>query len=478
MALENPAMLSQHALFKRVLLFMQRTSMMEGASHIDVALSGGVDSVCLLAVLCLARQIMQTTWTLRAHHVRHGLRKDDSRDERTARDAAQTLGVPFTLTKLSLGPMRTHVEECAREARYRALFERARKKSKNPFLAVAHHGDENLETALWRLGRGCGLEGLCLSPRRVLDGVTVVRPLLPVSKAEIVEFVRACGLTWTEDPTNASSEYRRNRLRHSVLPLLIKEASAPDVIYRSLLNIRSDAEAESSLAQHFAKRHLAPQHTWFCPWPDWNGVSREARAQILRHAARCLMPAHEVTASWIEKAVERMDRRAQSARLCEDGIIRCMWSREGVSMYVKDTPKNPADPYRELGEFSVPIDHLQIADFGHLHLWMGIARSPRITSTRSIDFDAQSIRYDRWSIRPASDFQTLLATDGREVKMREALRSQGVPDVLRPCWPVLCNGPCPLWILGGMRSLHAPMGSPGKNAVFVDFHPAIEFATL
>lgn len=172
-----------------------------------VAVSGGVDSVVLLDILAAKHVPMIVA------HVDHGVRSDSHRDERFVRDVAAHYGVPFVSTSLRLGASAS--EEVARTARY-AWFDTLRHEYDSPAVVTAHHQDDVLETMVINMVRGTGWRGLC----SLRDTTERRRPLLAMSKAEIVEYAHRHGLSWREDSTNETLHYLRNRIRHQVLPRL------------------------------------------------------------------------------------------------------------------------------------------------------------------------------------------------------------------------------------------------------------------
>lgn len=443
-----------HPLFAHVTSFIRRENLFSGIEYVDAALSGGADSVCLLAVLCA----MKKTFQLRAHHIRHGLRCDDGLDAEIARKTAEILGIDFIQTDLTWSkPPTSNVEETAREHRYKAFF-KALEGRPNAGLALAHHGDENLETAVWRLGRGCGLEGFGMDPRKSRSGIALIRPLLTVSKAQIYEFLREIGLEWAEDPSNQSNKYCRNRIRHSVLPALKSEAMSDDCLYRSLIQIRRDSSALESLSESFVSAHPAVCGGWFCPWSAWNMLSRAAQAQVLRHAVRAVMPGTCPSAEFIERTLNMSAQKLQTFRQTEEGLIHAGWSHGGIMMW----NAQQSTEYPEI-EIELPASDLQIRPFCRLSAWRMTCESAMKNTTSNFFVDASAVS-GRLTILPASRFRDVRNSIGNIIRLREALRSQGVPNIWRPIWPVLCNNNQPVWVLGGMRMFEAKHAEPGQPA--------------
>lgn len=180
-----------------------------------VALSGGADSVALLLTL------LELGIDCRAAHCNFHLRgKESMRDERFVHDLCQCLAVPLTVKDFDVAAhQQIHggsTEMACRELRY-TWFEQERQQQGCSFIAVAHHADDQVETFFLNLLRGTGVRGLTGMAR--LNG-NIWRPLLNVSRSDIIEYLKAVGQDYVTDSTNVQNDYRRNRLRNIVLPLL------------------------------------------------------------------------------------------------------------------------------------------------------------------------------------------------------------------------------------------------------------------
>ena len=184
---------------------------------IVVGLSGGPDSVCLLFVLKKMKE--KKGFPLYAVHVHHGIRKDGAdEDARFANDLCEKLSVPFSLYRYDVPGIAKEkgwsLEEAGRNCRYEAL-EKEREKRGASYIAIGHHKGDQAETVLFHLMRGSGLSGL--SGMKPVRG-TLIRPLLCVSKEEILSWLSQKGISWREDESNREDCFGRNRIRHELLP--------------------------------------------------------------------------------------------------------------------------------------------------------------------------------------------------------------------------------------------------------------------
>ncbi|UTW57980.1 tRNA lysidine(34) synthetase TilS [Kordiimonas sp. SCSIO 12603] len=179
----------------------------EKGAKLAIAVSGGADS---LALLYLSYRHFDVTVLT----VDHGLRKE-ARDEACyVASLCERLGVPHTILTWEGDKPEGNIQAEAREARY-ALMETWCRRHGYPFLAVAHHKDDQAETFLLRLARGSGVYGLSgMKASRQLDnGVKLIRPLLNYAKAELVEYLNEQKIEWIEDPSNQSEKYGRAKAR-------------------------------------------------------------------------------------------------------------------------------------------------------------------------------------------------------------------------------------------------------------------------
>ncbi len=221
--------------------------MLFGAEKIICALSGGADSVCLAHVLLA----LAPEWDVKVEcaHFNHLLRGEESmRDEDFVRDWCLQNGVKLTVERgdaaAYASQRRLSIEAAARELRY-AFFDRLG--NGRTRIATAHQADDQAETLLLHLVRGSGLRGLCGIPP--VRG-RYIRPLLNVTREEVLDYLRQNGLDHVEDSTNALDDAARNRLRHSVLPVLRElNPGFARTAGRTVGLLRADETALNDMAQ-------------------------------------------------------------------------------------------------------------------------------------------------------------------------------------------------------------------------------------
>ena len=178
-----------------------------------VAFSGGADSSVLLAAICRLTPRPE----VRALHVDHGLHPDSQAWERHCRAAAAAIDVDYRSLRcpVEAAPGES-LEARARTVRYRALKELL---APGETLLTAHHADDQLETVMLRLLRGTGVRGLRgIAPLQPFGDGFLARPLLGVSRAEILASARDWRLEWIEDPSNRDTRFDRNYVRAELIP--------------------------------------------------------------------------------------------------------------------------------------------------------------------------------------------------------------------------------------------------------------------
>lgn len=224
-----------------------------------LALSGGADSSALLHLLCRLRE--DHYFPICAAHVNHGIRTEDYgnealRDEQFCAELCRSLGVELFIHRIDV-PMlaesnKTSLETAARDARY-TFFEEIMVSRGIKLLVTAHNADDNLETQIFNLCRGCGVSGMSGIPeKRKLDGIgLVIRPILSASKSQILEFCADNGIEYVVDSTNLEADCTRNRIRHNIIPELKELFGSPE---RASLRLSHSAAEDEEFITLEAKR--------------------------------------------------------------------------------------------------------------------------------------------------------------------------------------------------------------------------------
>ncbi|HSE58204.1 MAG TPA: tRNA lysidine(34) synthetase TilS [Nitrospiraceae bacterium] len=244
-------------LIRQVMRTIRTRRLFDPGMSLLVALSGGPDSVALLA--CLHRLAPGWRLQLTAVHFNYGLRGHESdEDEAFVTDFCRHRAIPLLVERPRLSrdaPRgRRSVQEMARELRYRLLEESAARQGCDR-IALGHKADDQAETVLLWMLRGAGTTGLG-GMRHDRRGARAhfIRPLLDCSRKAILKYLQSEGLTYRQDSSNQSRVYRRNRIRHDLLPLL--QELNPAIV--RVLCRQADLLAEDELVlEEETDRHLS-----------------------------------------------------------------------------------------------------------------------------------------------------------------------------------------------------------------------------
>lgn len=235
-----------------------------------VALSGGADSVALTLMM------KERGLNVYALHCNFHLRgKESDRDENFVRHFCDNNNIPLEVCHFDTRNLaKKHgmsIEMEARELRYTWFAEQAQT-LKAEAICVAHHKDDQAETLLLNLIRGTGMRGLAaMHPDRTINGLRILRPLLDITKQEILDYLASRHQEYVTDSTNLERDALRNRIRLDVMPMLRElNPNITDCLARTAYNVRMELDADSEEASY---------HKWLAPL----GFSRQQILDIYAH---------------------------------------------------------------------------------------------------------------------------------------------------------------------------------------------------
>ena len=335
----------------------RRRNLLPETGPLLVGVSGGADSLALLHVLAGLRGRLG----LRLHVVtiEHGVRGQASVEDaefvaRMGREWDVPVEIMPVRAKLRAGSS-AGIEAALRSLRYHA-FARVAEKVGATTVAVAHHADDQAETVLMHLVRGSGLRGLGGMPwRGPMPGhpaLTLVRPLLGVTRAEIESYCAGHGLQPRIDATNEDMRYFRNRLRHDVLPFLRDLNPQIDRNLRQLADIASveNDYMETHLARVAAQAELAEGRVRL-PRPVFVGLHLALRRRFIVWAAGQIGSVDDLTYALIDAAVDLALHGEQGALALLSGGMQLRRDYEAVVIERQGVPDAlPDAPLLEAGE--------------------------------------------------------------------------------------------------------------------------------
>ena len=506
----------QTSLTKTVKNFITVHGMTQTESHILVALSGGADSVCLL---CLLKELQEELEiTLSALHVHHGIRGEEAdRDAEFCQELCAQLKIPCQVMYIDVPAVakaqKMSLEEAARMVRYQALEEQRQnilgelnrrcdrqgipdeiKGDAHVRIAVAHHREDQAETVLWNMLRGSGLKGL--SGMTPVNG-EVIRPLLDVSKEEILEYLRQQDILWQQDSTNESDDYTRNRIRRHVLGYVaehINDKSAEHICQAATLAGQADAYLQKQ-----ARRWLETERQK----PDWfvrvSHLVREddiLQSYILRELLSECRGLINVTARHVEamshlladvlgSSAERSVELGEGWRACRS--YDRLWVEHLGSESKDSDSSNPTGQEVIEVDLEQLLEETKVRKAGHLSdevvfkeiCWGGKKFQLRVISyekTQKIPANQYTkwINYDTlgrtlvFRTRQIGDY--ILLPDGGRKTVKSYMIDEKIPVGERDRIPVIAQGSHVLWIAGYRLSEGAKVGENTHQILEIQMH--------
>lgn len=428
-------------LFDALETFLTREAHVQPGDGLLVAFSGGPDSLALL--WGLTQVAPRHGLSLTAAHLDHGLDGDSSRRARTAKAHCDSLNVPIWVERrevtLERGPGES-LEAASRRVRY-VFLEEIRTRCAAAFTLTAHHANDQAETVLLRLAFGSGLAGLAGIPSR---RNRILRPLLHLSRTELLEATRLAGLTPVVDPTNLDLRGSRNRVRHLVLPRLA--AADPDIRGR-LERLSNSARQVQIRLDRYLPRQLDLQVE--------RGEVSVSRQQLSEFPTEVLPFALSLMhrSAGVPYPPSKKARHDLSRQLLGATTVGCdcgggwRWESENERIWLRRSQPRPAPFAYTLkvpGECVIPEAGLRfrIEPDKTAH-WM-FASSPRRTglSLPIVAGDEVTIR----NRRPGDRFQPLGCAYTRRLK--DVLMDRRVPRRERDRLPLLFVGSRLAWVPG------------------------------
>ena len=444
------------SLAQRVLHFIRQHNLVTDKAPLMVAVSGGADSVCLLHVLLELREELGVK--LHVAHLDHQLRGADSRaDARYVANLAHRLGVPAIIEHRDVrgyhAGQGASLEESAREVRYAFLAEVAGSIGADR-VVTGHTLDDHAETVLMHLIRGTGTSGLQgLRPvnswQTGAGSLTIVRPLLEVTRKETSEYCRHCRLRPRLDVSNLSLSPLRNRIRHQLLPVLADyNPQIVDALVRTARIAGDDLRLLDELAAqswHEVVRRQAD--TFIFAKTSFLGLPVSLQRSLLRRAIGELLGSlKDIEARHIEGVLAGLSLPPGSMLNLPWGLL---FSVE-YDRYLIGTDQSGLCPFPELtGEF-----YLKIPGETLVPGWcIEAAVIPPAEMEKGCDDFTAFFRLDKVgngvtvrSRRRGDRFQPLGM--GRVKKLGEFMIDARVPRAWRDRVPVVCSSRQIMWVVG------------------------------
>lgn len=408
-----------------------------GKLHILAAVSGGADSVALLALL---RDAVRTqSIALTAAHFEHGIRAEESlADAAFVRDLCAGWDIPLIEGQADVPALAkarsVGLEEAARNARYEFLHE-ARAQVGADYIALAHHRDDQVETVMMHLLRGSGLHGM--TGMKEVDGV-LYRPLLQIPKETLVCYLMDWGIPWREDATNREADNPRNALRLNVLPEIdrIYPGAREAVCRFARMAAEEDGYMERA-AQAYLERHAVGLPSgWLIElshseerWADEKPLLMRAMHRITNLEYEAV---RRVVSLW-EKPTGQRSVSLEKGWNAERG-------RRGIYLLRRDYVEPDELPLQDSGSMELPCG------LGVLTISSGTG-VPVQNDPFCQELDAAALEGAVIRTRRDGDFIHPLGAPGRQ-KLSDYFINRHVDRPLRDIVPLLAKGNEVYWVMG------------------------------
>jgi tRNA(Ile)-lysidine synthase len=427
--------------------------------------SGGPDSLCLMSVL------RKAGYRVVVAHFNHKLRPDSDADANIVEQTAARLNL---VSVIQSGDVREFadaeklsIEEAARHMRYRFLMEQARHVQAQA-VAVGHTADDQVETVLMHFLRGAGLTGLKgMSYRTILKTfdpeIPVVRPLLDMWREETVVYCAANGFRPRHDPSNASLDFFRNRLRHLLIPTL--ESYNPrfrETVWRTSQTLAADYEILAGLLERVWKQCIVQENPDFIAF-DASALNEQSvglQRNLVRRAMERLRPeSADVSFATLERVTNFIADSQSRGRLDLPGDLHLLYEAGLVYLVLDDAalpierwPQMPED--RTTMQLEVP-GRVTLSGGWKLNCERWNIPSLAIEEARSnqdpfqVWLDASEISAAlELRVRQDGDRFEPLGMDGHEMKLSDFFINVKLPQRARDHWPLLCMGEKVMWVPG------------------------------
>ncbi len=421
-------------------------------SRILAAVSGGADSMALLHVLHAWQEVVP--FHLTVVHVHHGLRgRAADRDAVFVARWAAKLGVPCRVARVDVRRRMgcgVSLEMAARSARHEVL-RKAMRADRADAVALAHHRDDQVETVLMRLLAGTGMDGLGGMDYRAepMAGLSIIRPLLDVSRDDIEHYLNARHLAWREDRSNRDRAMMRNRIRHEVIPAI--EAAGYGSVAESVCRLADMMREEQIVLDERTKRLRVP-------------VTVDHTLLRLKYKRLAVADQRRVLRSWLSgkgrsgrgldfdsiEHIRKLLVDTSSGRITLDRMHEVAWSVERIRIELRK--KTPA---RKLIARRLKLPGTTVLTGAGLVAEVCTAKGFRRLSSSPGVYPATVFIRREAGVRPALAIRSRKPGDamqptgmGGSVSLKEWLINAKVPLAMRDRLPVLVCGDDVIWMAG------------------------------
>ncbi|MBQ4037128.1 MAG: tRNA lysidine(34) synthetase TilS [Clostridia bacterium] len=419
---------------QRFLRSLRGKKLIRRDERVLVAFSGGKDSLCLLQLLHENRVLLGIS--LGACHVHHGLRGAEAeRDLAFCRNFCAERDLPFYERRVDVPSLcqkaKLGTEEAARILRYEALREVAARHGFTS-IAVAHTADDQAETVLFRLLRGSGMQGASAMEERRGD---LIRPLLPFTSAEILQFLKDRHLSFTEDSSNSDTVYTRNRIRREILPdLETVHPGATASLIRFAEEARQQNELNRRCAEIWEKQEGVDLTEGRAPLKALSSLAEDDAFSPILHEILTRMCAAEKIVIDFERfnAIKALLKKPCEGKIIEINAGFAFTAKKGELIFGKYEKKPGGIEYR----VELRPDQRVTLPTG---ITLTLASKAPADGRRCLllPFSSRGTKGCLYARSPQNGDRLL--SGGLKKNVRELWRSGGIPCELRSQLPVICD---------------------------------------
>ena len=437
---------------------------------IVIGLSGGPDSVALIHAM-LAKNLAPI-----AAHFNHKLREDSDREAAFVRDYCLKEGLPF---REGEGDVRQYsmenslsIEEAARILRYEFLFNVAETEHAGA-VVVAHHADDQVETILMNILRGSGAKGLSgmqivSLPNTWSTTIPLIRPLLDVHKAEILEYLEQFHLTVLDDPSNQDLALHRNNIRHTLIPQL--EEIAPG-FQRRLIQSSQILSSDDQALDHYCE--IAWEKCLNSKGGSYLQLTREAflnyptaiQRRLIRKGINTLRPEYrELSFLQVEGALAFFRNPAQKST---NWVAKVNLSQSPkwivFSTWETDVVKDQFPQMQGIRKLKI-LDEIEIS-LGNGWYFSSKKLDYSAGQYEQLVFPGEDFRVwiDKSSLGDSPNLQIRREGDlihpfgmgGNSMKISDLMINEKIPALYREEWPLIAAGDLIIWVPGARLSQSA-----------------------
>lgn len=436
--------------------------MLKENERVLIGFSGGPDSTALLFALHQLRDILKVK--LIALHINHQIRgKSALKDECFCIEFCKKLKIPIVIKRVSVKEYalqnKLSIEEAARTLRYQKLLEIA-KQRKCDKIALGHHANDNTETVLLNLTRGSGLTGLAgIPPTREI----VIRPLIEITRQEIIDYLKANHLKYCHDLSNLELGFRRNFIRHGVIPKLEKiNPSLHTTLIKTSIILRDIEQGIEEITENAIKNVVRKSNRKRIELDIKNLLNYNIL--VRREIIKAMLPRYDF--KMIDNVLSLIDKPSgKEIHLSDNWVAYRDYDKLIISKRENQS----------LHEYQIwPIDLNSVNYIKELNLSV-ITKISKITAIDKQKLNDQSYAvFDKQAvnlpllIRLRKEGDRFTPYHGKEMKLKDFLINNKISSEIRNRLPILCDQNYILWLIGLRRSNHALVNKKTKEVIVIE----------